>query len=97
MKTIDQIKLSILIGALVVVIPLTGFPQSFKTFLLVTLGAILLYVKIIALHNEKIKEIKKAKKPVMRKSHTFVESKPIISEVEVERIHTQNEEIPSNQ
>jgi hypothetical protein len=74
MKPINQIKLSLTIGILVIIIPLSGFPQSFKTLMLVGLGIILIYVKVIALHAEKMKRPKKAS--VNRGAHTFVENRP---------------------
>ncbi|HYC34418.1 MAG TPA: hypothetical protein VEC13_01665 [Candidatus Paceibacterota bacterium] len=89
MKPINQIKLSLTISILVIIIPLTGFPQSFKTIALVSLGIILLYVKVVALHNEKTKKVRKA--PVSRKAQVFVESKP----EEVKTYQPTEEEAPA--
>lgn len=74
MQPINQIKLSLTLGILVIVIPLSGFPQSFKTSLLVAFGALLVYMNVTILHNERMKRPKKTSQN--RKTHTFIENKP---------------------
>jgi len=74
MSTINQIKLSLTIGVLIILIALSGFPNALKTFVLVGLGIILIYVKVVALHAEKNKHVRKPH--VNKRSQTFVESKP---------------------
>lgn len=74
MSTINQIKLSLTIGILIILIALSGFPHAVKTFALVALGIVLVYVKVVALHAEKNKHVRKSH--VNKRSQTFVESKP---------------------
>lgn len=75
MKTIDPIKLSIAVGITSVILPLTGFPQSFKTVIIMLFGASLLYVSLMALHYEKHKKLP-TKRMAHRRPQTFVESRP---------------------
>lgn len=74
MKTIDQIKLNIIIGLSLIIIPLLGIPNSFKTFIIVSLGVALVYFAIVIRHREKVKKIEKH---THHKSNVFEESKPI--------------------
>lgn len=73
MKIDNQIKLNISIGLLLVIVPLLGIPYSYKTFIIVALGAVLVYFAVALRQKDKIKKNKKSN---FRKASVFEESKP---------------------
>lgn len=73
MKTDNQIKLNIIIGLLLIIVPLSGVPYSVKTFVIVALGAVLVYFAVALRQKDKMK---KNKKNNSKKVSVFEESKP---------------------
>ena len=73
MKTINPLKLGVLVGILNILFPLTGFPQAFKTSIVILSGLVLLYVSLVALHHTKLK---RPQKKAIKRAQVFTESKP---------------------
>lgn len=77
--TFNQIKLNTSVGAALIVVPLLGIPYSYKTFIIVALGAFLVYVAVMLRQQSKIS--KKVKKITQQRSYVFEESKPTKTQI----------------
>lgn len=87
MNYINQTKVQLIIGIIIILIPLSGFPRGFKTFVLVTSGAFLVYTAVHAVQKGKEK-IKKARRISHQREKTFVEHKPLNDFSEIESFVT---------
>ncbi len=65
-------KVIIGLGILLVVLPLTGFPRSWKTVISVIIGASVIYVGMLFFRVARINETNKNKQEV--KNETFTET-----------------------
>lgn len=76
MNHFNQTKVQLIIGILVILVSLSGFPRGFRTFLLVALGALIVYLSLPSFQKGKMKFSRGTKKVVLPRERTFAENKP---------------------
>lgn len=68
-------KIEFLLGLVLIVLPVSGFPNIFRVALSVIIGVSLIYLSTISI-KEKAKKVKKTKNHNNSHFEVFVESKP---------------------
>lgn len=76
MNHFNQTKVQLIIGILVILVSLSGFPRGLRTFLLVALGALIVYLSVPSFQKSKEKFNKVAKRVILPRERTFAENKP---------------------